>query len=426
MSTLSILHNTQDITASIQGPCVSTTTNELARELVKSPSSEYIKIDHLAFSFKLSALRHCHEFAKIHGFVNTQTDTKIDFFGNKSPVYHAIQRTSTYPEIPSISSYKSSTGNSFEKYKNNVVNVLNGFYEETLQMWVRDVLGMKINPMSGKGFMGYKDSAAICEDKEKGVQLGFMGIGGQSDTVYFQISGTGCKHLFTHISTFKLHHWLTKGLNVTKLGRIDLAYDDFDGNFSCAYAEDAYRDDFFRTNPNCRSPKAVPRPEYDYIDGKKVFSQDMFCVGSRTSAIYWRIYDKWLEQFNRGDTEHFAWYRSEAELKKWDVDCLLNVSATFAGLCPYAAQLDLGRGVKTQKITCQKDKTEDAALMLAGNIKHVRNFCSRALGDILEAFDGDIERTLGVILKEETGGKFGLPPTYRQLIETCTRIPIHE
>jgi len=44
------------------------------------------------------------------------------------------------------------------------------------------------------------------------------------------------------------------------------------------------------------------------------------------------------------------------------------------------------------------------------------------LGDILETFEGDIERTLSVILPEETGGKFGLPPTYKQLINTVTNV----
>jgi len=99
--------------------------------------------------------------------------------------------------------------------------------------------------MRGRGLHGYKDSMTILAN---GIEVGYVGIGGQRDTVYFQISGQGCKYLFTYTTPFVIHHWLAKVFSCTRLSRIDLAFDDYDNNFNCDYAEKAYRDG---CSPSC-------------------------------------------------------------------------------------------------------------------------------------------------------------------------------
>ncbi|STG68619.1 replication initiation factor family protein [Escherichia coli] len=61
----------------------------------------------------------------------------------------------------------------------------------------------------------------------------------------------------------------------------------------------------------------------------------MYTFGSRQSRVYWRIYNKALEQKVSG-----TWNRSEVELKGVPVDVLLDIAGYFTGLCDYAAQIN--------------------------------------------------------------------------------------
>ncbi|PHR81619.1 MAG: hypothetical protein COA59_15565 [Colwellia sp.] len=388
-----------------------------ANELMAHKKSDNIKIDFLAFTFPISALRHCSKAGRIN-FPHEMTVIKKDFFSKKD-VHHTVnfKNYGIWPEVPEIKWRKVKNLEEHELMHAEFKATMLKFYEETLKIWAGEVLGFDISPMRGKGFQGYKDSATL---RFLGKDVGFVCIGGQRDTIHFQISGTGCKSLFEHTTPFVIHHWLHRVFSVSKLSRIDLAYDDFDNNFNCDYAEKAYIDGFFRTSNRGPAPLCEPRNKYTY-EAKlnkllKVFSQEMFCVGSRSSAVYWRIYNKKLEQGIKQDD--LTWYRSESELKKWDVDALLNPAATFAGLCPFAASIDLDKGVKTKAMS----KVKEVCLDVAARVRHVRRSAGKALGDILEIFQGDIEHTMGLILPEETGGKLGIPSTYQQLINTVIEV----
>lgn len=362
-----------------------------AKELIDADKSEAIKIDHLAFSFKLSQLRHCSK----AGFGITSKKGQSHF-----------------PAIPKIESYKSESGQSFQDYQTQVHHTLMNFYESTLVTFTDFVLGMQLGLTTGKGFHGYKDSMPL---KANGVQVGLVGIGGQRDTVYFQISGEGCKHLFQHITYFNLHHWLNKVLDITTLSRVDLCYDDFDGIYDCDHAVKAHCDGWFKTNPNCRQAKIDGYVTWDTSSSTPHQITKMVTIGSRTSAIYWRIYDKKLEQFEKNEEELdlMHWYRSEVELKKWSTDVLLNVSAAFAGLCPYAKECANHQGVKTK----QRKKVNDACAELASRVRHVRRQCGKALNDILDICGGDLYEAFGLIVPDDTAYKYGIPPTHKQLIK---------
>lgn len=369
--------------------------NNLDKEKLKTESEKFdaIKIDHLAFAFPISELRQCRKSGQVGKTFRTQVQ---------------------YPNLPEFKACHSIDLEELEKHKNQTTEQLKDFYEQTLKVWVNDVLGFEMSPMRGRGLHGYKDSMTL---RANGVDVGFIGLGGQRDTIYFQISGTGCKSLFHHTTPFIIHHWLSKVFTVTKLSRIDLAFDDFDNNFNCNYAESSYKDGWFRTSNRGQSPSINPNHKYTYDENlNKVYSQEMICVGSRTSLIYWRIYNKKLEQGIKQDD--LTWYRSEAELKKWSVDCLLNLAATFAGLCPFSASINLEKGIKTKSMS----KTKEVCLDIAARVRHVRRSAGKALGDILEVLEGDIQQTMGLILPDDTGGKLGIPPTYKHLINQVIEV----
>lgn len=68
--------------------------------------------------------------------------------------------------------------------------------------------------------------------------VGFVALGGNRNTCYFQIEGVGCRTVLEHTSLFRLHWWLDL-LGCSRLSRIDLAVDDFHGLFGREYAKKA-------------------------------------------------------------------------------------------------------------------------------------------------------------------------------------------
>jgi len=363
----------------------------LADKLIQKrlmPKEKTVKIDYLAFSFPLAELRHCHK-AGVAGYTS-KTQTR-------------------YPLPPKVESYVASNDEEFEKYKSHVQEQLADFYIETLRVFVDRVLGLELSAPRGKGFNGYKESMNLCT--RDGKSVGFIALGGNRNTVYFDIAGQGCQHIFSHTTTFVLHHWLNTVLSMTQLSRIDLAKDDYDDNFNCDYAHDAFKDGWFRTGKGGRMPELGCHHRFNYDDKMTpIYSAEMWSVGMRGNPIYWRIYNKKLEQdIKDGD---FTWYRSEVELRKWTVDALLDVDLAFAGINGFAQSMVNKRGVRTKSMT----KAKEAAVDIAARVKWFRRSCGKALSDILSFYDGDIETALGVILPDDSGGKLGIPPTYKRLI----------
>lgn len=364
----------------------------LADELISkrvTAKKDNIIIDHLAFSFPLSQLRHCHK----AGFAG---------FSPKNQPY--------FPLPPKIENSDGKSLEEIEKHSLFVKNQLSDFYLKTLKIFVDHVLGFTVSAPRDKGFHGYTNSLTL--KSQSGVDVGFIGLGGQRDTAYIQISGLGCKNLFGYTDKFKLHHWLNTVLSISYLSRIDLASDDYDGNFNCEYAHNAYKDDYFRTGKGGKMPVFKDASEFIYDDNfNKSFDVEMVTIGKRTSPIYWRIYNKKLEQQIINDK--FNWYRSEVELKKWSVDCLLDVDATFAGINAFSQSMEKTQGVRTKSMSPAKS----ACLELASRVRWFRHASGRALSDILKLVDGDISTAFGLLLPNEVlGDKLGIPPTYKKLI----------
>jgi len=350
-------------------------------------------IDHLSFSFGLSDLRHC----KRAGFIGSTVDSQTLF-----------------PDVPTITDDFKTEGltsdevlTAIEIQKQRLNSKMSDFYINTLGVFSRFVLGFELSAPRDKGFHGYNNSMNLVT--QEGTKVGFVGIGGQRDTVYFQISGEGCKHLWSHTTPFILHHWLSKVLTVSFLSRVDIARDCYDNVFNCTNAEKNFFQKAFARKKGGPNPTMAPRHSFN-IHGE--FDVEMTTVGKRTSPVYWRIYDKKLEQGI--EEESLTWYRNEVELKKWTVDCLLDPDSTFAGICDFSQQMINSKGVHTST----SPKASTAATDLASRVKWVRRMCGKALADILEITEGDIKTVLGLIVPDKyiTGKSLDIPNIYKNIL----------
>ncbi|OHU87258.1 replication initiation factor domain-containing protein, partial [Pseudoalteromonas amylolytica] len=346
--------------------------SDLAKKLIDNRVARFKKhdenqviIDHLSFSFKLADLRHC----KRAGMTGTTSETQTIF-----------------PPMPDIKQNLNTAGMSsddaikqIEREKRRVQGLLGDFYVSTLRVFCRFALGFELSAPRDKGFHGYQNSMNLLT--LEGNHVGFVGIGGQRETCYIQISGEGCKHLWSHTTPFVLHHWLSKVLSISFLSRIDLARDCYDDVFNCANAETRFFSRSFARKKGGPNPTMSPRHSVSVTGDYDV---EMITVGKRTSPVFWRIYNKKLEQGI--NEESLVWYRNEVELKKWNVDCLLDPDSAFAGICEFAQEMIETIGVHTSSAA----RVSKPATDLASRVKWVRRMCGKALADILEITEGDM------------------------------------
>nr|WP_284108101.1 hypothetical protein [Escherichia coli] len=103
-------------------------------------------------------------------------------------------------------------------------------YLHRLKIWLSSAFGLSMGPERDRGGFNYRCSAPLFSDDGGNNLHGFAFWGGNNNTVYIQISGLGCAHVFSGTEPQDVFKWL-KHLNITTLKRIDLAVDDFDGVF---------------------------------------------------------------------------------------------------------------------------------------------------------------------------------------------------
>lgn len=198
-------------------------------------------------------------------------------------------------------------------------------------------------------------------------------------------------------------------LGVQYLTRVDLAFDDYDNLHTCEAAERACIAGGFKRSRGF-SPKVKICDEYSYdADGNKVFTREERNFGSRQSRVYWRVYNKKLEQ--NIQSEDFHWYRSEVELKKWDVDVLLNPLAAFVGINPYAASL-ISEEV-TPMVTKTKGKKRAACDLLSATYWAKRQY-GRLVNSLLNYYDNDFEKVVSSLARD--GTVFAFPSMHQKLV----------
>ncbi len=321
-----------------------------------------VKIDHLAFTFNYGDLGNLDKSGD-QDFLNLQ--------------------------LPEFRQPTSHTTDAIEKavlnHQDKVRKVLAHRFDEFMDK----ALGFRLSPMRGRGLHGYQDSMVIF-DKTGTVECGLVGIGGNNDTVFVQINGTGCTKMFDYTTHQKVHFWLATVLGITRLARLDLAVDDYTGTFDCGYAEMCFYNGAFRTANRGRGPSMVPHRR---ITESGELMEEATIVGSRSSSVYWRVYNKKLEQ--KITDPEVIWYRNEVELKKCDIDMLASPASAFAGLCDFAASIEPAEPVKFSK------NKKAQGLEFFARIAWTRRQCGKALAEVIAMTEGDLGEAFGMLIPEK-------------------------
>jgi len=347
---------------------------QLAQRKRRNQVSSLIIVDHLAFTIKLSATAKLHEAGQAY--------KRLKFAELPKQKFKKVKCVETFNQL--VMDYQSE---------------LRHICWLRFEQFIDKVCGFRLSPQRDRGLHGYSSSYSILT-KTGNHEVGLVGIGGNNDTIYVQFSGTACTDLFSRTRPLSMSTWL-EVLGVTTLSRIDLAYDCYDDNYNAEYALKAYDDDAFKNRLGGRNPEIGDASKRR----GKIYTQRMITVGSRTSKVYWRIYDKALEQ-----KVTKSWWRTEVELKKAPLQALSNPAEYFASLNKYANSFALEAAPKKPI-----SKTRET-LSFFGKIHWLRRQAGRAIYDVVEAFDGDLEQAIGSIIGHQ-GGKYHIPDVQKLVIQ---------
>lgn len=353
-----------------------------------STSENVVRVDALSFSFNVSYMRDLsqwHEFKSVSGYNGVLPE---------------------FPNAPSQIDFRTGLALSADDYQRQLDDYLHEHYSAVYQrifLFFDRIFGLSVGPVRSRGMQGYSHSCRLFSPDGKH-ECGWLMFGGiaQKNTAHVQLSGVGCRHLFMHTTPYLLWNTL-RGLGVTRLSRIDLCFDDFTGNFNTDYALTAYDDRAFLTGSGgCIQQLDIRRPRAgDRLKGDTIY------VGARKSRIYWRIYDKALEQ----NLDGVSWFRSEVELKKVTVDVLSNVDAYFVGICDYSASVISKHIEHVQKLPPDERRVQEnllPCLELLGRVKRVRRQFAKIAGDVLDIFDGDTGAAFGLLACSDAVEKYSL------------------
>lgn len=351
-------------------------------------SENVVRVDALSFSFNVSYMRDLsqwYEFKSVSGYNGVLPE---------------------FPQAPSQIDFRTGLALSADDYQHKLDDYLHEHYSAVYQrifLFFDRIFGLSVGPVRSRGMQGYSHSCRLFSPDGKH-ECGWLMFGGiaQKNTAHVQLSGVGCRHLFMHTTPYLLWNTL-RGLGVTRLSRVDLCFDDFTGNFSTDYALTAYDDRAFLTGAGgCIQQLDIRRPRAgDRLKGDTIY------VGARKSRIYWRIYDKALEQ----NLDGVSWFRSEVELKKVTVDVLSNVDAYFVGICDYSASVISKHIEHVQKLPPDERRVQEnllPCLELLGRVKRVRRQFAKIAGDVLDIFDGDTGAAFGLLACSDAVEKYSL------------------
>lgn len=374
-----------------------------------------VNIDHLSFSAPLSSMAlvdsmpnsiKWHNFERMpspvkHSYVYSQSHNQFVGRPQLEQLPEKPEPMPKYEQKPDIKIVFNAPDDRKGDYAEDYNTRLTICYYSRLLSFIYHVLDFSIGEERGFGQFFYKNSRPLYLKRSNGTELaGMLFYEGNKDTFFIQISGAGCRDLFARVHPVTVHGWINH-LGVTQLNRIDLCVDDYTGNFDTTYALKAAYDDFFYGG-------AGPYPIYGQdcrYDRTGQAVRDIVTVGSRQSKVYWRVYDKSLEQGVTG-----TWYRSEAELKRVDVDVLLDVAGHFTGLCDFARSINAEPPVRFNK------RARQAIDSIESKIKWLRRQCGTSLAQVIEFCFGDVNRALSLVLKTDDAISYGLPPMYQMLV----------
>jgi phage replication initiation protein len=168
------------------------------------------------------------------------------------------------------------------------------------------ILGFGIFEKRKNGHKFYLHSWSLGEDG----RFGFIAIGGQRQTVLFELTGEGCMHAKPGWEA-EMYDFLTSGELLTpKITRVDLTHDDHEGRYNVDRAFDDWSNDRFKLPQAPQSPAMAQFGNWGRPDGRG----RTVTIGRRLSGKFLRVYEKGKQL---GDRES-SWTRIELELKAED------------------------------------------------------------------------------------------------------------
>lgn len=213
--------------------------------------------------------------------------------------------------------------------------------ETWLDQILFEIFGFGLARKREKGMHWYSYSYELQDN------LGMVLYGHKSKRIAIQINGSGCA-LARSGWNERLYDFLKKDCVTPKLNRVDLAFDDFDGEFiTCDIADQWDDQDLFLCGG--RSPDINKFGNWKRINGKG----RTLTVGDRTSYKYARIYERGKKE---GDNMS-PWVRAEIEFKSTaahiPLEILLYPSDYFVGAYPAFEQLAKKLGQFTAPTKCE-------------------------------------------------------------------------
>jgi len=252
--------------------------------------------------------------------------------------------------------------------------------EEVLSSISNDLSGMvgvKIGDQMGAKNFYHNTRKLMYTKNENGEQLntmlGFIAWGGNNSTIQLYFNADGCEYIHSQKSGWKKIKAWGEFVHAS-LRRVDLAYDDIDGS---TYRVRQVNQD--RLNGLYNNANGGRMPGFsqvgDWLNDDANNNGLTAYVGSRSSARYYRIYEKGKQL----GEENSAWVRVELELKAsnfyipWDT--LIEPGKYLAGSCK---ALEFISDKRISLINIQKKK---AQISLDSMIMH----CKRQYGKLINA-----------------------------------------
>ncbi|WP_161627439.1 replication initiation factor domain-containing protein [Pseudogulbenkiania ferrooxidans] len=194
----------------------------------------------------------------------------------------------------------------------------------TMSLKLLHIFGFGVASKRPKGMNFYRDTWVLGQDD---VCYGNLSFGGQRNTICVQLTAVGCMAANSGWEQ-RLHDFLQLEAINPRLTRVDVAYDDFEGEYN---ADQMYADvQAGLFNCGGRNPFVEKRSDWDNPDG----SGRTLYIGKRQNGKFCRGYEKGREQGSKSS----EWFRVEVEFKSVDriipLDILLNAGSYLAGAYP--------------------------------------------------------------------------------------------
>lgn len=186
------------------------------------------------------------------------------------------------------------------------------------------LFGFGISEKCASGKNWYRDSWVL------GDKMGFVCFGNQRSTMMVMLSGQGCQNALAGWEK-RLHDFLTNVAVRPSISRIDLAHDDFGGDFlSVDWAEKQWWEGGYSFKKGGRPPEIQEVGNWKRPSGKG----RTLTIGQRQSSKYCRFYEKGKHEGDKAS----LWCRCEVEFKNTSMiilpEVLLNPSQWFCGAYP--------------------------------------------------------------------------------------------